>query len=65
MAEGRHEEGVEELRKAIFDAVKMHPAAGKAQVEEILRFSKEHDAFEEIEEVLDQGSLRTYFFGED
>ncbi len=61
--DGRIEEGVEELRRAIFDAAAMPPGEGRRQVEEILRFAKDNDTSTEVEEVFETESLRWHFFG--
>jgi hypothetical protein len=63
MNDGRVSEGVEELREAVLDAVKLSPKSGLRQVEEILRFAKENDALDEVQEIFETEALRRHFFG--
>jgi hypothetical protein len=63
MASGRHDEGLEELRGAVFDATKEPLSKGRARVEEVLRFAKDNDAFEDVEDILENESLVGHFFG--
>ena len=60
---GRQDEGVEELRQAMFDAATLSPSKGRARVEEVLRFAMENDAFEDVEDILENESLVGHFFG--
>jgi len=60
---GRSDESVEELRQAVFDAAALPNKAGRARVEEILRFAKDNGSFEEIEDILENGSLLEHFYG--
>jgi len=65
MSGGRRDEGLEELRQAVLDAAVLSPKEGRARVEEILRFSRDHDAFEDMEDTLENESLLEHFFGRD
>ena len=62
--DGRHDEGVEELRQAIFGSLKLSPGEAKRNVEAILKFSNEHDVFDEVDSILGDGPLRDKFYGE-
>ncbi len=61
--DGRVADGVEELREAVLDAANLSPRMGRKNVEEILRFAKENDAIEEVEEIFESESIRRQFFG--
>ena len=61
--DGRISDGVEELREAVMDAANLPPRKGRLQVEEILRFAKDNDTFEEVEQIFESESLRRQFFG--
>jgi hypothetical protein len=65
MLDGRRDEGVEELRRAILDAACLSPAEGQRQVREVLGFARDHDVFSEVEETFDSEPLRRRFFGRD
>jgi len=63
--DGRTDEGIEELRRAIFDSVRLKPDLGRKNVERIIRFAKDNDLFEEVDGIFDDESLRRHFFGND
>jgi hypothetical protein len=62
LQDGRRDEGVEEIRRAVYDATSLPPREGRTRVEEILRFAKDNDAFEEVEDFLESESLIQRFF---
>ncbi|MCX6645589.1 MAG: hypothetical protein NTY09_04425 [bacterium] len=59
--DGRTDEGVEELRHAIFESAKLSRADGRTNVEGILKFAHENDVYEEVEMLLDENLRRTFF----
>lgn len=61
--DGRTEEGIEELRRAIYESVKLSQPEGRNNVEQILKMAHEYDVFTEIEDSLQEGNLRKHFFG--
>jgi len=61
--DGRTDEGIEELRRAILDAVHPGRTDGKQCVETILRFAHDNEIFEEVEETLHDDPLRQLIFG--
>ena len=63
LQDGRVDEGVEELRRGIFESARIAPPEGRSQAEEILRFARENDNFSEVEESLDDEPLRRQLFG--
>ena len=66
MLEGGHrDEGVEEIRRAVYDAATLPAGEGRTRVEKILRFAKDNDTFEEVEDFLQDESLVKRFFGND
>ncbi len=60
---GRTDEGIEELRRGIFESARLDPAKGRRQVERILRFAEDNEVFAEVEETLHDDGLRRYLFG--
>lgn len=62
--DGLTDEGVEELRRAIYESAKLSRADGKKQVENILNFAHENDVLPEVELTLDV-PLKRMFFGND
>ena len=62
---GHRDEGVEEIRLAVYDAATLPPVEGRTRVEKILRFAKDNDTFEEVEDFLQDESLVKRFFGND
>jgi hypothetical protein len=62
--DGRTDEGVEELRQAIFESAKLSRADGRTNVEGILKFAHENDVYDEVEMLLDENLRRTFFEGE-
>jgi len=64
ISDGRPEDGVEELRRAIFESAKLAPGEGRKNVEEILQFASENQIFEEVEHTLHDTPIRRHFFGE-
>ena len=62
--DGRTDEGIEELRRGIFEAAKCTPNEGKESVQKILSFAQENEVFDEVETTLENDPLRKYFFGD-
>lgn len=62
--DGLTDEGIEELRRAIYESAKLSCADGKKQVEAILNFAHENDVLPEVELTLDE-PLKRMFFGND
>ena len=63
LQDGRTEEGIEELRRGIFEAAKFSPIKGRRKVEKILTFAHDNEIFSEVETTFEDEPLRTYFFG--
>ncbi|MCK4720744.1 hypothetical protein KAU08_08800 [bacterium] len=61
---GLTDEGIEELRRAIYESAKLSRVDGKNQVETILNFAHENDVLPEVELTLDE-PLKRMFFGND
>lgn len=61
--DGRTDEGIDELRRAILDSAHPGRKDGKRCVETILRFAHDHEIFEEVEETLHDEPLRQSIFG--
>lgn len=61
--DGRTDEGIEELRRAILDAGRPDRTDGRQCVETILRFAHDNEIFEEVEETLHDEPLRQSIFG--
>ncbi len=62
--DGRTDEGVEELRRGIYESAKLSRVDGKKQVETILNFAHENDVLPEVELTFDE-PLKRMFFGTD
>jgi hypothetical protein len=62
--DGLTDEGVEELRRGIYESAKLSRIDGKKQVETILNFAHENDVLPEVELTLDE-PLKRMFFGND
>jgi hypothetical protein len=62
--DGLTDEGIEELRRAIYESAKLSRVDGKNQVETILNFAHENDVLPEVELTLDE-PLKRMFFGND
>ena len=62
--DGLTDEGIEELRRGIYESAKLSRVDGKNQVETILNFAHENDVLPEVELTLDE-PLKRMFFGND
>jgi len=64
LQDGKTDEGIEQLRRGIFEAAKLSPLKGRENVEQILHFAHENEVFGEVETTLENEPLRAYFFGD-
>lgn len=59
--DGRMDDGIEELRRGIYESAKLSRPVGRKQVETILRFAHENEIYEEVEMLLDEPLKRAFF----
>ncbi|HEX9744021.1 MAG TPA: hypothetical protein VGB30_01205 [bacterium] len=61
--DGRPDDGIDEMRKAIYESAKLPTDSGRKNIERILTLAHEYDVFEEVEDILEEGGMREKYFG--